>query len=121
MNIFFTAFLLAFAYFLWAYVFRMYYRYWYYKRQGIQAVAFPLPIVGNQLAFVKSCKKLDAYSRFPHVEYWHDHFGKKLPKLLLDFRTTNGSIVVNDPHIVNELYITKNKYFDRHYREKQVG
>jgi len=118
MNVITLTALVAFAYFLWAYIFRMYYRYWYYTRQGVPAVAFPLPIIGTQHKFVKSCLELDRYSRFPHVEYWHKHLGKKLPKLLLDFRTPNGSIVVNDPRIVNELYVTKNKYFDRHYREK---
>ncbi|CDW89465.1 cytochrome p450 [Stylonychia lemnae] len=99
----------------------MYYHYWYYKRQGVQSIAFPRPVIGTQFLFMKSCMKLDQYSRFPHIEYWHEHFGPKLPKIFLDFRSPCGAIIVSCPKMVNELYVTKNKYFDRHYREKQVG
>eukprot|EP00347_Sterkiella_histriomuscorum_P009756 403340009 len=70
---------------------------------------------------MNSCMKLDQFSRFPLIEYWHDYFGAKLPKCFIDFRTTNGTIVINCPNMVQELYTSKNKYFDRHYREKIVG
>jgi hypothetical protein len=121
MNVLIATILFGIAYFIYHYVLKMYYRYYYYMKQGIPSVGFPLPVIGTQHKFVKACMELDKYSRFPHVEYWHKYCGKKLPKMLLDFRTPNGALVVNDPRIVNELYVTKNKYFDRHYREKQVG
>lgn len=122
MNIVSVTLIVLLGYFLWHYVFKMYYRYWFYTRQGVPCVSFPLPVIGNQISFIRTVMKLDKrHARFPHIEYWHNCFGKKMPKMMIDFRTPNGTLIVNDPHIVNELYVGKNKFFDRHYRERQVG
>ena len=46
---------IAFLYFIvWVRIIKMYYVYWFYRRQGIPCVGFPLPVVGNLLTFLKS-------------------------------------------------------------------
>ena len=45
---------LMFCYVVWQYIIKMYYRYWYYKKQGVPSLAFPLPIIGTQHLFMKT-------------------------------------------------------------------
>ena len=33
--------------------------------------------------------------------------------MAVDFRTINSLVIVNDPVLVNDFYVTKNKYFDK--------
>ena len=47
-------------------------------------------------------------------------FGEKLPPIVIDFKTSTGSLIINDPQMVEELYVTKNKYFDKYWRPKNL-
>lgn len=48
-------------------------------------------------------------------------FGEgKIPPIFLDMRDPRGIIVITDPTYVDELYIAKNKYFDKADKDKRV-
>lgn len=103
-------------------IIKMYYIYWYYTSQGIASVGFPLPIVGNMFIFLKSLRKMDKYSKTPLEDYFTNVFGSttKIPPIFLDMRDPRGIIVVTDPNYVNDLYITKNKLFEKATKELGV-
>ena len=44
------------AYFFWHKIFMMYYRYFYYRRQGVPGIGFPLPFFGNLFGLLKHAK-----------------------------------------------------------------
>ena len=54
------------------------------------------------------------------TEYLHHIHGERLPKVIMDFRNPDGTLIINDPDMVEELYITKNKYFDKNERSKTL-
>ena len=53
---------LLIIYLVWSKIIMMYYRHWYYTKQGIKTTGFPLPIFGNLLGVIKTMKKRDEYS-----------------------------------------------------------
>jgi hypothetical protein len=112
----------AFSYFIvWERIIKMYYIYWFYLKQGIPCVGFPLPVVGNLLTFLKVQRRRNHYSKTPLEDYFTYVFGKgKLPPVFLDMRDPRGIIVVTDPKYVDELYIAKNKFFDKADKERRV-
>ena len=81
-------------------------------------MSFPLPVLGNVLTFKKTIAKLNEYSRLPAIEYLEENLGTKLNKLVIDFRFTDGVLILCDPAIVGEFYTTKNKYFDKYPKSK---
>jgi len=112
----------AFLYYIvWERIIRLYYIYWYYRRQGIPSVGFPFPVVGNLPLFLKSLYGMTAKSKTPLEDYFTAVFGPgKLPPLFLDMRHPKGILVVTGPQYVDELYIGKNKYFDKDEKERRV-
>lgn len=78
----------------------------------------PLPVFGNAFKIVKTMGRLNMFTKYPIVEFMEDCFGPKIPKLLMFVISVSPLIAIADPEIVNELYITKNKYFDKHLRIK---
>lgn len=70
--------------------------------------------MGNLLKFVGLIKNLDVYNaRSVYGEYYYQIYGEKLPPVTLDYRFPNGILDINDPRIVQELYTTFNKVFDK--------
>jgi hypothetical protein len=117
------ALLAAFLYYIvYQRIIKMYYIYWFYTRQGIPCVGFPLPVIGNILLFLKSIKKMDNYSKTPLEDYFTNVFGSKTkaPPIFLDMRNPRGIIVVTDPNYVHDLYITKNRFFEKADKEGRV-
>ena len=49
-------FLLLLGYFLYEKVYKMYAAYFYYKRQGVPVLGFPIPIFGTALKLIKNIK-----------------------------------------------------------------
>lgn len=39
---------------------------------------------------------------------------------MMDFRTQDGALTFSDPEMVNDIYVTKNRYFDKHPRSKWI-
>ena len=107
--------------FLWEKVFKMYYRYWYYTIQGIKATSFPLPLIGNSFKIKKIMNELNEYSDQIFYEYCKKEFnGEKFPPIFVDFVLPKGHLIVSDPDIINEIFITKAKYFDKLKRVKNI-
>jgi hypothetical protein len=111
-------FLILLSYFLYDKVFKIYYTIWFYNKQGVFVCPRPLPILGNALQLAKAFTSTDIHSRYPMVEFMDDNLGLPVPKLAIYAIAVNPIIVISDPVFVNELYITKNKYFDKHLRIK---
>lgn len=53
LNLVYAVVIILIAYFLWFKVIMMYYKYWFYKQQEIATFGFPLPLLGNLLAYKK--------------------------------------------------------------------
>ncbi len=99
----------------------MYYYYWYFKRKGIPATGFPLPFIGTLNKLGKALKMVNANSKGDYIElYWESMFGEKLPPIFIDFRAPHGVLMIQDPIFLNELYVSKNKFFDKHDKPKRV-
>lgn len=60
------------------------------------------------------------YAKHILIDWYLTTFNGNQPPILLDFRNQEGGIVFSDPDMVNDIYITKNKYFDKHPRSKKV-
>jgi hypothetical protein len=52
-------------YFVWTKIIMMYVKYFYYRMQGMPTTGFPLPLLGNIVAFVKAQKNKDQFSAPP--------------------------------------------------------
>ena len=65
---------------------------------------------------------MDEHSKTPLEEYFSNYFGQetKLPPVFLDMRDPSGILVVTDPLYVDELYVSKNKFFDKADKEGRV-
>lgn len=61
----------AFLYIIvWERIIKMYYIYWYYRKQGIPCLGFPLPVIGTLHLFLKSLKTMNEYSKTPLEDYF---------------------------------------------------
>ena len=64
----------ALAYFTYLKCIMMYYRYFFYKLQGIQSIGFPLPFIANMLQMLRALKYIKE-SKFTLLEaYWYTGF-----------------------------------------------
>ena len=73
--------------FLYEKVFKMYYIYWHYRRQGVPCVGFPLPVVGTAhlvKTFFKNIKKI----KMTPIEDFHEsRFGEGVHhRYFMEFR-----------------------------------
>eukprot|EP00347_Sterkiella_histriomuscorum_P002040 403369704 len=97
-------------------VIMMYYRYWWYLKQGYNSTGFPVPIFGNLRKILKSIKNRNEYSQPIFTQYLTECFNGNVPPMVVDFRSSSGILFISDPEIVQELYMGKQKYFDKYYR-----
>jgi cytochrome P450 len=72
-----------------------------------------MPLVGNIPRILKTIKKYNTNER-PMNHIIKEDCGDKIPKIFIEFIADNPTIWVNDPNILSDIYVTKNKYFDRH-------
>ena len=72
-----------------------------------------MPFVGNLPKQERALRTVDLQKKNPIEHHLFSPFGGHIPKVLMDFRGPTLILVVNDPHIMNELYVTKNKFFDK--------
>lgn len=95
---------------------KMYYRLYFYTSQGVPYIYFPWPILGTNPQWIRDLPKNSL--EHPMVDLFRYKYSDKPPKIMCDFRIPVGMIVFTDPEYVNELYVTKNKYFDKGGRMK---
>jgi hypothetical protein len=63
---------------------------------------------------------MDKYSKHPILEIYLRAFKTKMPPVVLDFKHSCGSLAFSDPELVNEIYVSKNKYFDKHEISRNI-
>jgi hypothetical protein len=78
------------------------------------------------LTFAKLASSTSPYVGHPFIEYFYHCFGPRIPKVFIHFVTpTNPILVISDLNMIDELYTSKNKYFDKHPKVhnmlKEVG
>ena len=95
---------------------RMYYRYWFYTTQGVTPTFTPWPILGTNPQWLKNLPK--GSDEHPMIDVFNKLYGDNVPPVLVDFRIPNGFLLFSDPEYIHELYVTKNKYFDKGGRMK---
>ncbi len=67
---------LLLAYFLWIKVFKIYYRYYYYLKQGVASPAIPVPFLGDLLT-LKAALERPEVAKWSYVEdAWCARWGK---------------------------------------------
>jgi hypothetical protein len=96
------------------------YKLWYYKRQGIPFLKGYLPILGHIPRIVGTQFRYTTNEWGIAHLIAEDYPPEKPPPILGFFLASEPILHVNDPHLINELYITKNKYFDKHPLSRNV-
>lgn len=91
----------------------MYYKRWYYERQGIPYAKGMVPVFGHLLRYDKVMKKYNDYQH-PWIHVFEEDFGKKIPKIYGICNNFEPVLHIRDPDMLQEIYVTKNKYFDKH-------
>ncbi len=61
-------------------------------------------------------KRLNQFTKYPIIEFFDDCFDKQVPPLCIFVVSVAPVINVSCPETINELYVTKNKYFDKNIR-----
>jgi hypothetical protein len=74
-------------------------------------------------------KRVNEYKWTALEEYWFSGFRDekdknngipRLPPMFVEFTNPKGMLIINDPDILNELYITKNKHFEKSTKMKRI-
>ena len=97
-----------------------YYKLWFYTRQGVKVLPKCMPLVGHMptMAYMLMTKdSLEAPLLRVLDQFSYD---KKKPSISCLFFSFMPTLIINDPLILEELYVTKNKYFDKHDLIKDV-
>jgi hypothetical protein len=80
------ALFLGLAYFIYWKIFMVYYKYWYYKSQGVSTLGLPWPIINNAAKMLKAFSKMNDVKWTVLEEYWHSGSGfSQLPPILAEF------------------------------------
>ena len=106
---------LLISYFMYTRVIRMYYLKWFYESQNIPCCKEVVPILGNMVRCDRIFRTYDTNEN-PWYVMMQEDFKDDQPKMLQWFTGYEPTILISDPDVVYELYVTKNKYFDKHPR-----
>ena len=72
-----------------------------------------LPLLGSLPRFKSIIEK--GINDHPWITCFKEDMGNgKIPKVLGLFNSFEVSLFITDPEMMNEIYVTKNKYFDKH-------
>ena len=92
------------------------YNYWYYRRQGVPFVNPQYPILGNYIGFSYFLRNDAIYNHVPFQPLVQQTFDKngKPPSVLGVMMQSQAILILNSPEPLNDMYLTKNKYFEKH-------
>ena len=118
------ALILISAYFFYTRIWLVFSKVHYYKKQGVPFHDGIYPIFGSYLGVMNHMvKEGEKPKGHPINEFLEENYfkGKKetAPIVGLVFGTTVG-LVVNSPELSQELYLSKNKYFDKHPKTAEI-
>ena len=120
MSILLLIFGLVIGFIIYDRILKMYYTYWYYTKQGVVPVFFPLPFVCTNSKWITERPKDTDYSKHFWFEMYHILYGEKVPPVTLEMRIPQGIVFFNDPEYINEIFVNKNKYFDKSSRFRSI-
>jgi hypothetical protein len=106
-------------YILYTRILRFYYKIYFYKFQGVPFPNLIVPFFGTLLQTSKIAKNAKNH---PVVDFCQDTFykGKKIvPQLVGLSGGTGVALIIGRPEAAEDLFLTKNKYFDKHPRSSQ--
>ena len=94
----------------------------YYKRQGVRFHSGIYPVLGSYLRLIQSKKEPikggSLVTNFVNNTYFSD--GKEVSPFVGVVFGTTVSLYVNHPEAAAEIFIAKNKYFDKHPRSANL-
>lgn len=106
--------LLFLAYFFYTRIWRFYRKVNYYKSQGVPFHEGVVPVFGSFLQIAKIAKNAVNH---PIVDFCEEYYykGKKMvPPFVAVTGPAGVALAVARPSVVAELFVNKNKYFDKH-------
>ena len=115
-----TGFLSLFCLLLVQRICYQYYKKWYYERQGMLFIKNVVPLLGNLLRLFYIEKVYALENEHPGTLALVQDYGTNQPSVVGGFLNYYPVIMIRDAEIMNELYVTKNKYFDKHPLIKNV-
>ena len=78
-----------------------------------------IPVLGHMLRFKKSIDS--GFEAHPWAYVINEDMGKGLlPKVIGIFTGIELTLLISDPEMINEIYVSKNKYFDKHDQISRV-
>jgi hypothetical protein len=86
---------------------------WFYERQGIVFSGGCVPLLGSLLTLNRFEQTKTDKNEHPGTLMLRETFGKHQPPITACFLNYYPNLFFRDPELLNELYITKNKYFDK--------
>ena len=109
------------AYFIYWKIFMVYYKYWYYKSQGVSTLGLPWPIINNAAKMLKAFSKMNDVKWTVLEEYWHSGSGySQLPPILAEFSSPLGMLIISDPDLVKDLYFAKNQHMEKSTKMQRI-
>jgi cytochrome P450 len=87
---------------------------WHYKKQGVPFIKPFYPVIGNFLRLCEIMNKRGAIDYTPFVPMLKDTFGDaNPPDVVVLMAQSQPMVVLNHPACLTDIYVTKNKYFDK--------
>jgi hypothetical protein len=111
-NIFLIILELALIWFVHTRVVMLYYKKWYYERQGVPFVKGVKPVLGHLIRMMYAMMNSKTNDH-PLSIIVKEDFPEKVPGIFGVFNGFEPSLFISDLDMLNDLYITKNKYFDK--------
>lgn len=99
-------------YILYTRVIRQYMKWWFYRKQGIKFPSWPIPILGDFL--LVGMRQVKDGTRNHLLELIRERTGERCPPINGFTIGKDVALFINAPELLQEAYVTKNKYFDKH-------
>jgi cytochrome P450 len=96
------------------------YKYWvirrYYEKQGVKVVKFTYPFFGSLIPIINGVIKAKDPNDNVYIvaKIARENLDSDHKRTLIVFGPNEAYVHISDPKIVQELYTTNNKYFDKH-------
>jgi len=90
-----------------------YYKKWFYSRQGVKFVKGTLPLFGDLFVIKKFDDERADTDPYSGTLMLDAHFGRKNIPLVASYLNYFPVLFVRCPKVLNDLYVSKNKYFDK--------
>jgi cytochrome P450 len=103
---------IAFCYFLYTRVIKLYFKVWYYQRQGAVLCKGLYPIVGHlpRMAVIAGDNSIKEH---PYMRVLSEDFPVDQPGAVILVNTFTPSLMISDPAMLQDIYGSKNRFFDK--------